>query len=596
MSFWAELRKRNVIRVGLAYLIVAWLVIQIVSAVSNPLRLPEWFETVVLVLLAVGFPIALVLAWAYEITPDGVKPAQDNEAATPANRKSRVFSYLIIAALAVAVGWLLFERNLAPPQDSEAPKSVAVLPFDDLSPQGDQGWFTDGLTEEILNSLARLPELKVISRTSSFHFRNRDVPLREIASQLGVGHIVEGSVRRSGDQLRVTAQLIRAADDSHIWSANYDASSKDVFRVQEDVAENVAAALNVFLDDDKREAMFAVGTRDVEAYEHYLQGVKLYHEWHGDFWRTDRIWQANAWFDKALQADPEFALVYYLRANAYAHFLFGDFDAAVSPDLTYAEALAALRDDYRRAAELVEDPAQKLIFEIHQNFFSDDWGRLPSLLDQIDFDGVQYTRLASFQWLPQILITLGRGNEAFALSNDARQRSPLDTTPWADTVAALRSIGDSEKALDYVRAAETQFGWSFDYLKLPILIELGRADEAVEEIVRANHDSVPPLPLHALALAAAGRRDEAQSIIESLLARSNRSPILVGALLAMGDRQAAESLTRSIDSRPGGAQLLVNGTSHTFGGKLAFDLAWAPNFAERSAEAMIRLEPWPGLP
>ncbi len=598
MSFVDELKRRNVIRVAIAYAIVAWLLIEVTATTFPMLRLPEWTATFVTVLVMIGFPLALILAWAYEVTPDGGKRAQDAGAAVPTVWKGRALNYLIIVALAAAVGWLLVERSPVPSEFSETTKSIAVLPFDDLSSEGNQAWFADGLTEEILNSLARLPELKVISRTSSFHFRDQNISLREIASQLDVEHIVEGSVRRSGDQLRVTAQLIRAADDSRIWSATYDTSSDDVFRVQEDVAENVAGALDVFLDDDKREAMFAVGTRDVQAYEYYLQGVKLYHQWHNqnEFGRTDRIWRANTWFDRALEADPEFALVYYLRTNAFAHFLADENDVGAPPGLTFAEALAAIRADFGRAVELAEEPAQKLIFQIHQSFFSDDWSRLPLLLDQIDFDGVQYTRLSSFQNLPPILVVLGRGREAFALADDARQRNPFDTTPWTDAITALRSMGDSEKALEYVRSAEIQFRTSFGHSKFLILMEAGPPDEAAAQIVQTNGDSFFLQSFHALALARAGRCAETQQIIESLVAQNYEAPFLVSVLLAAGDRQAAESLVRSIDARPGGVQFLASTISFTYGGKLFFDLAWAPNLAARSAEAAIEFERWSWSP
>ena len=598
MSFIGELKRRNVIRVAIAYAIVAWLLIEVTATTFPLLRLPEWTATFVIVMVMIGFPVALILAWAYEVTPDGVKRAPDAGAAVPAVWKGRALNYLIIVALAAAIAWLLVERSQVPSEVSETTKSIAVVPFNDLSSEGNQAWFADGLAEEILNSLARLPELKVVSRTSSFHFRNQEISLREIASQLDVEHILEGSVRRSGDQLRVTAQLIRAADDSRIWSATYNASSDDVFRVQEDVAENVAGALDVFLDDKKREAMFAVGTRNVQAYEYYLQGVKLYHQWHNqdEFGRTDRIWRANTWFDRALEADPEFALVYYLRTNAFAHFLADENDVGAPPGLTYAEALMAIRADFGRAVELAEDPAQKLIFQIHQNFFSDDWSRLPLLVDQIDFDGVQYTRLSSFQNLPPILVVLGRGRDAFALADDARQRNPFDTTPWTDAITALRSMGDSEKALEYVRRAETQFSRSLGYFKFPILMEVGRPDEAAALIIQTDDNSLFLQSFHALVLAGAGRRAEAQQIIETLVAQNYEAPFLVSVLLAAGDRQAAESLVRSIDARPGGVQFLASTISFTYGGKLFFDLAWAPNLAARSADAAIEFERWAGSP
>lgn len=256
----------------------------------------------------------------------------------------------------------------------------------------------------------------------------------------------------------------------------------------------------------------------------------------------------------------------------------------------------AIRADLGRAVERAEEPAQKLIFQIHQSFFSDDWSRLPFYLDQIDFDGVQYTRLSSLQNLPPILVVLGRGREAFALADDARQRNPFDVTPWGDAITALRSMGNSEKALEYVRRAETQFGRSLGYFKFPILMEVGRPDEAAALVIQTDDDSLFLQSFHALVFAGAGRRAEAQRIIASLVALNNEAPSLVSVLLAAGDRQAAEALVRSIDARPGGVQFLATTISFAYGGKLFFDLAWAPNLAARSAEAAIEFERWAGSP
>ncbi|NNL88247.1 MAG: TIR domain-containing protein, partial [Marinicaulis sp.] len=198
-------------------------------------------------------------------------------------------------------------------------KSVAVLPFIDLSPNKDQEYFSDGLTEEILNSLARLPELKVTARTSAFYFKGKDIPVPEIAETLEVKNIVEGSVRRAGNRLRITAQLIRAEDGIHLWSDTYDGTLNDIFDVQEAIAENIATTLEVYLDADAREAMFAHGTRDVEAFDHYLRGRAQQAEWH-DHYEGDGIWRANQSFAKAVERDPTMARAYFHMADPYAHY------------------------------------------------------------------------------------------------------------------------------------------------------------------------------------------------------------------------------------------------------------------------------------
>lgn len=245
------------------------MIIQIVTVIEEPLALPDWFDTAIIVLVTVGFPIAIIIAWAFELTPDGMKKSDEvtiEESVT--NQTGKKLNVIIISVLSLLILVLLIERLVfAPTQMVEeqeplisqvSQQSVAVLPFADMSENKDQDWFSDGLTEEILNSLAQLPELKVTSRTSAFQFKGKDIDISIIADTLGVAHVVEGSVRRIGDQLRVTAQLIRAEDGFHLWSETYDSSTENLFEVQTDIAEEIAKTLDVFLDDERREKMFAL--------------------------------------------------------------------------------------------------------------------------------------------------------------------------------------------------------------------------------------------------------------------------------------------------------------------------------------------------
>ncbi|MDX1585572.1 MAG: serine/threonine-protein kinase, partial [Balneolaceae bacterium] len=213
-----------------------------------------------------------------------------------------------------------FNENIQPPTE-EQPASVAVLPFKDFSEEGNQQWFSDGLTEEIINYLSKLPELTVTARTSSFIFQSSNLPIRIIADSLNVNHIVEGSVRRSEDQMRISVQLIRAEDSKNLWSETYDQEVDSVFKVQQVIAEDIASALNVYLDNEKRNLMFAYGTRNAKAYDAYLRGVKQWAEAH-DPVKPSLLWEANKWLEKAYQQDPTFAAPYYYHHDAYAHYLF----------------------------------------------------------------------------------------------------------------------------------------------------------------------------------------------------------------------------------------------------------------------------------
>lgn len=250
MSLFSELKRRNVLRVAIAYLAVAWVLIQIVETLFPIFGLSDELVRLFVILLAVGFPLALILSWLYELTPEGLMTAEAAEAAgygKPATF-GRLFDFIVIALLVVSVGWLLYERESGP---DIAENSIAVLPFVNMSSDPEQQYFSDGVAEEILNVLAQVRGLKVTARASSFQFRgqNLDVPL--IGQRLNVAAVLEGSVRRSGNILRITAQLISTADGFHLWSKTYDRQPDDVFAVQDEIATAT------------------------DAYELYLQG--LYH-------------------------------------------------------------------------------------------------------------------------------------------------------------------------------------------------------------------------------------------------------------------------------------------------------------------------------
>jgi TolB-like protein len=280
-GFLEELRYRNVFRVAIAYVVAGWLIAQVADLAADAFNAPDWVMQMLIVLLLIGLPVALFLAWAYELTPDGVKKAKDLPADTPKDpRAGRRLNRITIVALAIAVAWLGWDKLQGPGDEpttaaitETVDRSIAVLPFDDFSPDSDHAWFADGLTEEILNSLARITDLDVASRTSSFVFRGsaKDVPT--IAAELGVAHILEGSVRRAGNQLRVTAQLIRAADDKHLWSDTFDGDIDNSIAIQEEIAVAIGRAMETAMDPEELARMVAAGTRSVEAWEIYLRGL-----------------------------------------------------------------------------------------------------------------------------------------------------------------------------------------------------------------------------------------------------------------------------------------------------------------------------------
>jgi len=306
--FIEELRHRNVIRVAAAYIVAGWVIAQVADLVASAFNLPNWFMQVVIILLVLGLPVALFLAWAFELTPEGMKKAHEVPMDAPKDpRSGRILNAFTIVALVIAVGWLAWDKiHRTPATIGPVDKSIAVLPFDDFSPEGNQQWFADGLAEEILNSLARAIDLQVASRTSSFAYRDSTEDIPSIAKALDVNHILEGSVRRDRDRLRVTAQLIRAADDKHLWSENFDGSTEDSIKIQEEMALQIANALQTAMDQDELGRMVAAGTRSVQAWETYLRGLALNHEVSSRN-DLDRAYEVIAVFEDAVAIDPSFA-------------------------------------------------------------------------------------------------------------------------------------------------------------------------------------------------------------------------------------------------------------------------------------------------
>jgi len=356
-----ELRHRNVFRVAAAYVVVGWLLAQVADLVAGVFKLPDWFMQMVIILLVLGLPVALFLAWAFELTPQGIKKAHDVPRDAPKEpRAGRIFNVVTIVMLLIAVGWLSWDKIYRPPATiAPADKSIAVLPFDDFSSEGNQLWFADGLAEEILNALARTTDLKVASRTSSFAYRDSTEDVPSIAKALDVDHVLEGSVRRDRDRVRVTAQLIRAADDKHLWSETFDRGIEDSIEIQEEIAFEIANALQSAMDPDELARMVAAGTRSVKAWETYLRGLALDHEVSQ---RNDigRAYEVIAIFENAVAIDASFADAQLHLANLWQKQLDPtaiEYDPSVMPlaerrrryDAAIAAAIEHARSDMTRA-------------------------------------------------------------------------------------------------------------------------------------------------------------------------------------------------------------------------------------------------------
>ena len=314
--FINELKRRNVVRVALAYLAVAWVVIQLVGDIGPILNLPEWLPKLILGLLGLGFLITVILAWIYELTDKGVKRTEEmDKDASLHSKYNRQLNYIVIGALTLALSYFIWESRFSvTPPGVKALDSIAVLPFTDMSPGNDQEYFADGMAEELLNALSRIPGLKVTGRTSSFAFKNQDVDLRSIAKQLGVTHILEGSIRTSGNQLRVTAQLINAEDGFQLWTREFDGDLSDIFVVQDEISSQVVAGLKLHIGSSGSSGLPQFPkTSNMEAYDEYLLG-----RFHLARRTPESILLANNAFRAAIKGDPNYPPAYSALAITLA--------------------------------------------------------------------------------------------------------------------------------------------------------------------------------------------------------------------------------------------------------------------------------------
>src|SRR5438034_5601067 len=307
-NFFAELKRRNVYKVAIAYAVVAWLLMQVATQVFPFVEIPNWAIRLVIMLIVIGFPIALIIAWAFELTPEGLKRTEVAEELPKKSARSHTWIYVVVIAGAISVGLFFLGRYTSSKRSGnvEAPaKSIAVLPFENLSGNPENAYFTDGIQEEILMRLAKIADLKVVSRTSTVRYKKSPGSLGEIATQLGVANVLEGSVQRTADRVHVNVQLIKAASDAHLWAEAYDRKLTDIFAVESEIAKTIADSLQAKLTGSERNAIAAQPTENTEAYQLYLRGRYLWNRRTGE-----NLKKALAYFEQAAEKDSHYALAY----------------------------------------------------------------------------------------------------------------------------------------------------------------------------------------------------------------------------------------------------------------------------------------------
>jgi serine/threonine-protein kinase len=550
--FIHELHRRSLWQVLGIYLVGAWVAFQGIEALVSALGLPEWVPGFALVLLVVGLPIVLATAFVQEgvgaqAAPAEIPSASEAEAATTPGDASGLHLVLtwrnvmlagaLVFGLAgiVAAGWLLTGGGTAP--SPETIRSIAVLPFADMSPGGDQEYFSDGMSEELINRLSKIEDLRVVARTSAFAFKGKNVDIREIGEQLDVGAVVEGSVRKAGDRLRITAQVVRVTDGFHLWSETYDRQLGDVFAIQDEVSLAVAAALKIHLDPTQASEP---PTADVRAYELYATGRF--------FWshRTkEGLLKAVDYFEQAVERDPGYAAAYAGLADSYLMLLNYGF---ASGDETAAKAMAAVA----RAIEIDDQLAEAHASLGTLHVLRWNWTEAERELRRaLELDPAYAT---GHHWYAVFLLNTGRFEQSIEEIQKALALDPLSPAILFDAGMVFMGARDYEAALHRVKRG-TELNPNFlpgRYHLVYLYVLNGMETQALEEMLRL------PLPPQAQemvrsAFQAAGPRGAIRILLGLEIERTQKDctndPLLAARLSAFvgAEDQVFECLHRAQD-------------------------------------------------
>ena len=552
LSFFSELKRRNVYKVAVAYSVVAWLLIQIATQVFPFFEIPNWTVRLVVLLIAIGFPIALIIAWAFELTPEGLKRTETVDAEhRPTRSRKRAWIYVVIIAATLSVGVFFLGRYTSSKQSAGAElsaKSIAVLPFDNLSRDPDNAYFADGIQDEILTRLSKIADLKVISRTSTQKYKSAPDNLREIARQLGVANILEGSVQKAADQVRVTVQLINALNDSHVWAESYDRKLIDVFQVESDIAKIIADTLHAKLTGSEQRAIAAQPTENAEAHEFYLKGRYFWNKRTGPDLR-----RAIDYFKQAIDKDPNYALAYAGLGDSYI--LLSGFGAA-TPRESFPLAEAAAKKAIEIDDTLAE--AHTTLAFARCAYRLDFTGSIKEFERAIALNPNYATAHHWFGDGP--LLAVGQFDRAVAEGKRAVELDPLSLIINADLGADYLTARRYDEAIEQLRKT-IDMDPRFYYARwnLAEALELkGKLREALPEYKKAVELDDDPFVLALLgqAYAKLGQRDEALKILAQLpqLATRRYVPSYSFAILymALGEKdKAIEWLERGYDEGAG---------------------------------------------
>ena len=532
-SLLTELKRRNLFRIAALYLVGGWIILQVADVLFGLLDLPGWSLRLVVAILALGFPVALVFAWIYEVTPEGLKPARavspEQSITSETGRKlNTAITVILVIAVLLLIGDRIFQRDvpqspvtsqaveynsvtdnglasesLSPPAPQK--QSVAVLPFVDMSPAKDQEYFTDGLTENLLNGLAQVPGLQVAGRTSSFAFKNKNEDLRSVGEQLGVANILEGSVQKSGERIRITAQLVNASNGYHLWSQTFDRTLEDIFAVQDEIAVEVTKALKVaLLGAEVQAAEPHVAASSSAAYTEYLKGR------YADKLNTiEGALEAIDHYQRAIDLDPAMSLAWAGLASATA------WHTGYSSD--FAEGYEKARAAANKALELDNSlPEAHLALADVQMSHDWDWsGAQASLQRALSLRPGDANILQKLARLEGIL---GKKEESLSHMQQAAILDPLDWGIQTGLAVAYSGTGQFDQSLEILRRVrEMEPGRSGTHYRFGRhFLRTGKFSEALEEFKLETFDFLS-VSGQALALDKLGKTAESQSQLNLLI-------------------------------------------------------------------------------
>ena len=546
MAFFAELQRRRVGKVAIAYGAVAWAATEASSVVLPALHVPEWVLTAIVVFLLTGFPIAMALAWIFDVGPEGISRTEP-QAPPAAQVKLRVAYAAVVIVCMGALGYVLYERGLGRAHAGEPRDSIAVMPFSNLSGDPTKDYFSDGMSEELLNLLARVPGLQVASRTSSFAYKDREVDVRQIGRELGVATVLEGSVRQASDRVRITAQLIDAESGFHLWSETYDRRLADVFQVQDEIAKAIVDKLKIQLAPAEQQLAQRQNapTQNVEAYELYLQGRAI--------WKrrgAENLKRAIELYQAALGKDPAFARAHAALASAYV----------VLPGYTKE------KDDEEKFLQLAEDSARQAlaidpsIGEAHAVLAQINANRGDLLDAESGFFfaiSLEPNEPTPHQWYSILLGKVGRLDAGLAQAKTAQELDPTSPILAANLANAYLVKGDDDAALRYAKLASELglVGGTSHGVETAVAIRRGQWDQA-RRLLAGHEDLSPELraktQLFVDALADPAKRPKIVAEMKAMDPKIATQAQLIGSYLQLGETDLAyrlmfESLGR--DSR-----------------------------------------------